>query len=627
MIEDARALAPGTVLDCDLCIVGGGAAGITLALQFLRGGARVLLLESGGLLADEATQNLYAAEIADPALHAPGERYRARRLGGSTTIWGGRCVPFDPLDFAPRPWIGDHAWPIGHDEVARHYPAANAICEAGECIYDAREAVPGGMRPLIGDFRPAHFDTDGIERFSCPTDFADRYRHRLAASRQVRVLLNANCTELLSDELGRRIERLRVRTLTGVAFAVTAGVVILAAGGLEIPRLLLASRSRHPGGIGNATDQVGRHYMCHIAATLGTLRLDVPRGEVAHGYAIAEDGTYCRRRLALTPAAQQRLGLASAVLRLHFPAIPDPRHRTGPLSALYLARPFISYEYAKRLTGGPGGAGLWLRHVANVALDPFATAGFLLHWLRHRSLAARKFPSVVVRPKTNVFSLDYHAEQVPNPASRVTLSRDTDRLGMPKLRIDWRYSALDVRTAAETLRLLREDVAAWGRGALDYDPETIEQQIVRDGAYGGHHIGTARMGRDPATSVVDGDCRVHGMENLYVAGSAVFASSSQANPTLSIVALALRLAAHVGATLARSESLAAPVRAAAQPARETAAAVQEPVSVAALLRRSPVPDRTGLAAAPQAAFTQAAASASAAAGGVRTNPSSASARR
>jgi choline dehydrogenase-like flavoprotein len=546
MIRDANTVDAAASLDCDLCIVGAGAAGIALALQFIRSDLRVILLESGGALPDPATQALYEAEIADDRLHSPGDKYRARVFGGSTTIWGGRCVPFDPLDFAPRPWITDHTWPIDYAEVSRYYPAANTLCEAGEFIYDATQAVPGGMQPMIRGFDPAHFSSDGIERFSCPTNFATRYQHRLAASQSIQVLLNANCTELLTSPDGARIDSLTVRTLAGVTFSVTPKQVVLAAGGLEIPRLLLASRRTHADGIGNAHGQVGRYYMCHIAGTLGALTLDGPRTDVAHGYEVAEDGTYCRRRLALTPDAQRDLGVASTVLRLHFPSIPNPAHRTGALSALYLAKPFISYEYSKRLTGeGVGGVGNWLRHVGNVATDPFGTAGFLLHWARKRTLAARKFPSVIIKPRANRFSLDYHAEQQPSFSSRVSLGHQTDRLGMPKLLIDWRYTPLDVRTSAETLRVLQADLAAWGRGRLDFDPDQVETLVTRDGAYGGHHIGTTRMGASAATSVVDGDCLVHGMRNLYVAGSAVFATSSQANPTLTIVALALRLAEHL----------------------------------------------------------------------------------
>jgi choline dehydrogenase-like flavoprotein len=548
MITDANTIESGSTVDCDICIVGAGAAGISLALQFLRSDLRVVLLESGADAPDEATQQLYESEVADPALHSPGDKYRARRFGGSTTIWGGRCVPFDPLDFEHRPWVTDHRWPIDYAEVSRYYPAANELCEAGEYVYDADRALPGGMKPMIRGFEPAHFSTDGIERFSCPTNFAARYQHRLAASQSVTVLLNANCTELLTDADGAVIERLSIRTLQGGAFSVRAQRVILAAGGLEVPRLLLASRGTHAKGIGNAHGQVGRNYMCHIAGTIGDLRLTLPRDDIWHGYEVAEDGTYCRRRLALTAEAQKQLGLASSVVRLHFPSIPDPAHRTGALSALYLAKPLISYEYAKRLTGeGSAGIGTWLRHAGNVAADPFGTAGFMMHMLRNRMLAARKFPSIIVRPRANRFSLDYHGEQQPNPDSRVTLGRETDRLGMPKLHIDWRYTQLDVTTAMETVRLLREDLAAWGHGRLEYDPATVEHQITRDGAYGGHHIGTARMGSSAATSVVDADCRVHGMHNLFVAGSAVFPTSSQANPTLTIVAMALRMAEHLKA--------------------------------------------------------------------------------
>jgi choline dehydrogenase-like flavoprotein len=402
------------------------------------------------------------------------------------------------------------------------------------------------MRPLISGFDPAHFSTDGIERFSCPTDFAARYRHRLAAAGNVEVLLHANATELLTSPDGARIDAVAVRTLTGRAFRVTARLVVLAAGGLEIPRLLLASRSVHASGIGNAHDQVGRNYMCHMAGTLGALTLDVPPSEVFHGYEIADDGTYCRRRLALRPAVQRDLGLTSAVMRLHFPSIVDPAHRTAPLSALYLAKPFISPEYATRLAEDePMRAARWLRHALNVTADPVGIAGFALHWLRRRTLAVRKFPSVIVANRANRFSLDYHAEQQPNPASRVSLSGETDALGMPKLRIDWRYGALDLHTARETLRLLAADLAAWGHGRLAYEPARVGDELLRHGAYGGHHIGTARMSASPATGVVDRDARVHGLANLYVAGSAVFPTSSQANPTLTIVALALRLAAHL----------------------------------------------------------------------------------
>lgn len=539
MIHDAAEIEDGAGLECDLCILGAGAAGIAIALQFLSGPMRVILLESGRAGFDAATQALYAGEVADPALHSPLDSYRQRRFGGSTTLWGGRCMPLDPVDFAARPWMPHSGWPIGPEELAPWYPRANALCEAGEYDYSAASSVPGGMRPMIAGFAPAHFSTDGIERFSAPTDFAARYGHRLRTSQAVRVVLGANATELLTDPSGQRVDKVVVRRLAGGGFTLRPRQLVVALGGLETPRLLLASRQTQAQGIGNAEDQLGRYYMCHVAGTSGRLRLALPPSLVQHGYERAEDGTYLRRRLHLTEAAQARQGVGNAVMRLHFPPLPDPSHGSGLLSALYLARRLLPYEYRKRLEG-PGGP--TSAHLRNILTDPFSALAFATDMLFRRKLAARKFPSLIVRPPGGVFSLDYHGEQAPNPESRVTLIGTKDPLGMPRLRVDWRHSTVDLHTAETCFRLLAEDLTAWGRGWLDFDPAELARDMLRDGAYGGHHIGTARMGHSPRSSVVDGEARVHGMTNLSLAGAAIFPTSGQANPTLTLVALALRLA-------------------------------------------------------------------------------------
>jgi choline dehydrogenase-like flavoprotein len=218
---------------------------------------------------------------------------------------------------------------------------------------------------------------------------------------------------------------------------------------------------------------------------------------------------------------------------------------------LYLAKFLIPYEYGKRLDGGePVGFAGWMRHVANVAAAPHDAAGFVWHMLRDRKLAQRKFPSIIIHPKRNLYSLDFHAEQQPNPSSRVVLSDKKDALGMPQLRIDWRYTEGDVDTVTRALALLAREMSRSGAATFDYDANEVETEMTRYGAYGGHHIGTARLGSDPRSSVVDPDGLVHGVDNLYIAGSAVFPTSSQANPTLTIVAMTLRLADHLLATQA-----------------------------------------------------------------------------
>jgi choline dehydrogenase-like flavoprotein len=548
MIQSADEIVRDGVINADICIVGGGPAGITLALELARTGKSVVLLESGDVAPRDDAQALNVGEVADAALHSPADKYRQRVLGGGTSIWGGRCVPFDPIDFETRLWIDHSGWPISYDEVERHYAAANALCEAGEFEYDARLAAPGGMRPLLRGFAPRHFDMNGIERFSCPTNFGQRYFHRLAAAANVRVLLRATVTRLRTSPDGSRVESLDVRNSRDAGFSVVADQIVLAMGGFETPRLLLCSDDIHDGGIGNAEDLVGRYYMSHIAGTVGSLQINGSNDTVWHGYDVASDGTYCRRRIALRPDVQASLGLGNAVFRLHHPRIADPRHRTGPLSAIFLAQNFIRYEYAKRLvTDTRPNVMTWLRHASNAATDPFSTAGFGWHWLRDRILAERKFPSVIIRPRANLFSLDFHAEQVPNPDSRVGLAASRDRFGNRQVRVDWRYTRLDVETVEKSFALLRRDLMEqkYGTLALAQDETDIETVIRRDGAYGGHHIGTVRMGASPRSGVVDRDCKVFGVSNLYVAGSATFPTSSQANPTLTIVALALRLASRL----------------------------------------------------------------------------------
>lgn len=565
MIIDALELPAGTELQADVCIVGSGAAGIALALPFADGRHEVIVIEAGGARHEPETQALYAGEVADTRLHPPLDRYRERRYGGSTTTWGGRCVPFDPIDFEVRDYVPHSGWPIGHETLQPYYARATQLCEAGECAFDAASAFPRGLPPLLAGFDSASFSTDTLERFSCPTDFGRRYRQRLDAAANLRVLLHANVTGVELGDDGRAVSAVRAASLGGKTLRVRARCVILAAGGLENARLLLASDEVQRTGIGNAHDLVGRYYMCHLAGTTGTLALE-PGVAVRYGYDVSDDGIYCRRRFALRADAQRRLGVGNFIARLHHPRITDPAHGSGALSLLYLAKPFIPYEYAKRLHGDDAhGIGRWLAHLGNLVRDPLQAFAFAWQMLTQRKLAERKFPSIIIEPRRPRFSLDFHAEQLPNPDSRVTLGSERDALGMRRLHLDWRYRREDVETVARALATFAADVRASGIGRYDYDPDAIEAEMLRYGAYGGHHIGTARMGRSPREGVVDTNLQVHGVDNLFVAGAAVFPTSSQANPTLTIVALSLRLAGHLQARLAAGTPLAA------APLRELAA--------------------------------------------------------
>ena len=543
MIANADSIPNGACLQADVCVIGAGPAGIALALDLSERGFSVLMLESGFMKEDSKTQQLYEGEVADDRLHSPPDKYRQRRFGGSTAIWGGRCMPFDPIDFETRDHVPHSGWPISYDDLLPYYPRANELSEAGRFSYRAEDALGSNALPLIRGFDSQRVLTNGLERFSCPTHFGSRYEKQLRLSPHVKVLLGANCTGIRLQPQGNAVRTVEVTTLAGTRFSATCRATVLAVGGLETARLLLASRDVAPQGIGNFHDVVGRYYMCHMAGNVGRLTIPGSTENVRHGYELAPEGIYCRRRLAVAPAEQRRLGLANAVARLHFPRITDPVHHNGVLSGLFLARRLISYEYGKRLNDGSSTttAADYARHLLNVATDPVDTTVFLMHWLSHRSLAERKYPSVILRNRTNRFSLEMHGEQIPQAQSRVMLGDKVDALGMPQLRVDWRYSPADIDSIRGTLDVLSQEFAASGVARFEYDAENLEEDLTRFGAYGGHHIGTTRMGTDERTSVVNAQCQVHSVNNLFVAGSAVFPTSSQANPTLTLIALSLRL--------------------------------------------------------------------------------------
>lgn len=553
MIGEADGVPRDTELRAEVCVVGGGPAGIALSLALGERGLSVLLLEAGRTNRDAPAQALYEGELAN-ALHSPTHRYRLRGLGGSSMLWGGRCMPMDPIDFEPRPWVPHSGWPIAFEDLLPYYAQANALAEAGRYAYDAQEALPDAP-PLVEGWYSDIVSSEGLERFSCPTHFGRRYARQLRLSSAIRVLRGAVCTAVRLTRAseppgGHSVRALEVSTLQGHRFRVRARAVVLAAGGVETARLLLCSDDVMPAGVGNRHGVVGRYYMCHLAGNLGTLTLKGPPARVRHGYEVSPDGIYCRRRLTVCASAQRSEQLLNAVARLHFARIADPAHRNGVLSGLFLARRFISYEYGRRLHDGrPLSAQMLARHAWNVLRDAPDTAAFLAHWLTRRTLATRKFPSVILANRTNRFSLEVQAEQQPHPASRIVLADGVDALGQRRVRIDWRYQPADIDSVRRTLDLMAAEFARCGVGQLQIDPQTLEEDLLRYGAYGGHHIGTARMGRDPRTSVVDADARVHDVTNLYIAGSAVFPTSGQANPTLTLLALSLRLADHIARRL------------------------------------------------------------------------------
>ncbi len=542
MIGDARKVADGTVIDADVCVVGAGAAGITAALELARAGRSVVLLEAGGRHRAGRSQDLYRGTLADPELHLPLDKDRYRQLGGTTSLWGGRCLPFDPIDFEARPYVPLSGWPIGAADVEPFYPRAHAWLECGRYAYDSRTALPGAARDMIGGFRDGELVTTSIERWSPPTHFGKRYASDLESTPNLRVFLHAVAVSLDVGADGRRVETVTVAGFRRGRFRVRAARVVLAGGGFECTRLLMASNRVHRAGIGNASDWLGRCYMCHLSGVVARVKF-APGVPVIYAYEKDPDDVYVRRRFWVAPGAQRAHGLLNTHVLLDRPLVADPEHGSGVLSLAFLAKHLAQGK--RHILPGRGKYGIYWSHALNILKGSPEIMSFLPMFCRDRFLQGRRVPSLLLRSRSNSYHLYYHSEQVPLRENRVTLSTERDALGMPRLHLDYRLAESDVESIYGVHELIDRELRRAGCGELVFNEADPREAIRRHQAVLGHHVGTTRMAADPARGVVDADCRVHGIDNLYVASSSVFPTSGQANPTLLLVALALRLCDHL----------------------------------------------------------------------------------
>ena len=379
--------------------------------------------------------------------------------------------------------------------------------------------------PLAGDLEPILF------RFGHPRDFGQAYRQELEHAVNVDVWLNASAVEIQPTADLRSVEALVVKILNHHRLVVRAQVYVLACGGIENARLLLASNRTAPAGIGNQHDLVGRFFMDHPYLTTGHFvpasarHADGPHvirsfkrvglDQRSHvGYVLSER---VRRDEELTGCSAYFLRrLASATAPEHFSRGGKSWLRLGELLQ------------HRTLTGAEVGQHLW--NVAKGCREVGLTLG-------RRALE-------VIRPR-HVLALRIILETTPRPDSRVTLAPARDRLGMPLVKVDWRISASDRRGLDRLRRALAEAIATKRLGTLIDDPGVDETGWPHSMEGGKHHMGTTRMHVEPKHGVVDPDGRVHGVANLYVTGSSVFPTSGYANPTFTIVVLALRLADHL----------------------------------------------------------------------------------
>jgi choline dehydrogenase-like flavoprotein len=512
MLIDARWLPDGFGLDTDVCVVGAGPVGLAVALLLDRAGRSTVLVESGGWRLERQVDSLSSGELPPGSPHPPVHLYRPRVIGGGTSAWGGRCVPYDPIDFEVRDWIPMSGWPLAYGDLVPYYRLATRFCDAGEFAFEVATALGSRAPRFLPELDGTELETNGVERFSRPTNLGRRYRDELVKRPSLTVLHHASLAAVNLGHNSREVSSLTLRTLAGTELQVRPRLVVLAMGALETVRTLLASDDVAARGIGNEHDMLGRCYFSHLEATVGEFRVpgDSP---VAWSYERSVDGVYVRRRMRVAASAQRRLGIGNAIARLHRPPFADPTHGQAVLSAAWFVKHLLPSAGHGQISWGDRVAtaryratnrdGFVPAHLRNLACGLPSLLGFAPWWLWRRSFAARKLPSLTFKSRRGAYPLCFNVEQAPNPDSRLTLNAARDRLGLPLLKVDWRACETDRRSIRGTLALVAQTVRDSGTGRFDYDEaEAVESFLP----IGGHQLGGARMSGDPRRGVVDAPC-------------------------------------------------------------------------------------------------------------------------
>lgn len=497
MYINARRLDDGFVSSSDVCVIGAGAAGITLSLGLASKGIDVALIESGGLEADTASDDLYQGEtIGLPYTGGNLGRSRLRFFGGTTNHWGGLCRPLDDWDFASHPWIPDSGWPITRRSLDAFYGAAQSILDI-PTPYPSRfedwETNSKTYPRLFGKDNPSFEPLLWLR--SPPVRFGWKYRMTIKRSSRIRCYLNANALEVVPEATGSAITHVTAATLSGLHLRFRARHFVLATGGIENARILLLSNSVLPRGVGNQYDVVGRYFQDHLYS-LEEARMLVTPPAGAQGF--QEERVRKWAEDAGRGVDSQFSGFATtASLR--------EKNRLGAFGTMVTP--------AKLEADLPDG----LRELIAGTSDSTS-------------------PSSEDRP-TRSFRIFQISEHTPNRASRISLGKEKDALGQRRVAVDIHIREEDRRSYEYSVGVLASELTRLGRGRL----HLTGNPIFPSPFFGGHHMGATRMSDDSKRGVTNPDCRVHGVQNLHIAGSSVFPTSGFSNPTMTIIALTLRL--------------------------------------------------------------------------------------
>jgi choline dehydrogenase-like flavoprotein len=508
---DARQLDNHSVIEGDICIIGAGASGISIALDWENTPYKVILLEGGGFDYDDKVQELYNGKITGLP-YFPMKASRLHYFGGSTGHWGGFCAPYDELDFEKREWVENSGWPIKLQDITPFYQKVHPILDLGPYEWDVNY-----WKEQNSLFKSFPFDDKVIWskmwQMSTPTRFGSKYKDAIVNAKNIHLYTYANVVDIVAEENISAIKQVTIKNHAGKQHTVKAKIFILACCAIQNARMLLACNTQAKAGLGNENDQVGRYFMEHPLVESGELWL-----KKENSWDLYKEGggnVKVQALLSVSAIKQTELKILNAAISI---------------KPLEFSKNKISYIK------------MWSDEDPRRSLDSFRK----YYSLDKRSFFERHFmPSKI----NKAYGLTTIIEQEPNPASRVVLSNEKDALGVSRADLDWKMVSIDKKTVTEVAKLLGQQVGASGIGRVRLPKYMFDdkEEKIPDSYVSGcwHHIGTTRMSENPKNGVVDADCKLHSVNNLYIAGSSCFTTGGCVNPTYTVVALSLRLSDHL----------------------------------------------------------------------------------
>jgi choline dehydrogenase-like flavoprotein len=509
MFIDSRTLPENTQVQSDVCIIGGGPAGITLALDLASNNRRVVLVESGGFDFSPRTQSLYEGEVTEQGF-IPLDVDRLRYLGGATNHWSGSCRPFDPSEF--------EGWPFEITALDNYYRRSQQILQLGPFTYEPEDWITD-RTPLLNFGSSARFQNRMFQYSSPPMRFGTAYKNELD-TKNISVYLNANLTDIETNPSASEVSGVALACLNGRRFRAHARHYVLATGGIENARLLLNSDHIRQGGLGNEFDLVGRYFSDHpVVYNVATIKFTDPHPKLDFYDTNVVRGQMVQGYLAPSPTLRREQQLPAFIVGLSLGSNPAGDNAKGSLQIAY--RNLVSGHFPRSLQ----------YHAQNIV------AGV--------ERRARKLYYTLPGCAPVEYTSSYSVELRPDPDSRVTLMNTVDALGMRRVKVDWRLPGDFIETLRRAHELLAQELSQHNLGTLRMNPGSDILKAAKNFSSGHHHMGTTRMHTDPRKGVVDANSRVHGIGNLFIAGSSIFPTYSSDDPTMTIIALTLKLADHL----------------------------------------------------------------------------------